>query len=147
MGQEPLAQVEPDALDGVELGCIGWQGHQGDVAGHLQVARAVPSRLIQHEHSVSVWCEGRSETDGELPAPRADPGGRPFLRFCQLPRQTGRRTPLEAVILTCRKNGEHGRRMTEMKHATAVGGNMLVVADVRAEVVAEFVVAATEALG
>jgi hypothetical protein len=34
-----------------------------------------------------------------------------------------------------------------MKHATAAGGNMLVVANARAEMVAEFVVAATEALG
>jgi hypothetical protein len=34
-----------------------------------------------------------------------------------------------------------------MKQATAVGGNMPVVTDARAEVVAEFVVAATEALG
>jgi hypothetical protein len=34
-----------------------------------------------------------------------------------------------------------------MKHATAVGGNMLVVADARAEVVAEFIVATTEAFG
>jgi len=31
-----------------------------------------------------------------------------------------------------------------MKHAMAVGGNMLVVADARTKVVAEFVVAATE---
>jgi hypothetical protein len=33
-----------------------------------------------------------------------------------------------------------------MKRATVVGGNTLVVAGARAEVVAEFVVAATEAL-
>ncbi|WP_342452536.1 ATP-binding protein [Pararoseomonas baculiformis] len=58
-------------------------------------------------------------------------------RFCQLPRQTGRRTPLEAVSLPCRENGEHGRRMTEMKHATAVGGNMLIVTDAGAEMIAE----------
>jgi hypothetical protein len=32
-----------------------------------------------------------------------------------------------------------------MKHATAVGGNMLVVADARAKVVAELVVASTDA--
>jgi hypothetical protein len=37
--------------------------------------------------------------------------------------------------------------MTEMKHATAVCGNMLVVVDARTEVVSEFVVAATKALG
>jgi hypothetical protein len=33
-----------------------------------------------------------------------------------------------------------------MKHAAAVGGNMLVVTDARAEVIAKFIVAATEAL-
>jgi hypothetical protein len=33
-----------------------------------------------------------------------------------------------------------------VKHATAVGRDMLVVTEARAEVVAEFVVAATEAL-
>ena len=50
------------------------------------------------------------------------------------------------VGLPCREHGEGGFRATEIKHATLVGGNMLVVTDAR-EVVAEFVVAATEALG
>ena len=54
--------------------------------------------------------------------------------------------PADAVSLSCFKDGEHGGRTTEMKHATAVGGNMLVVTDARTEVVAGFVVAATEAL-
>ena len=55
--------------------------------------------------------------------------------------------PADAVSLSCFKDGEHGGRTTEMKHATAADGNMLVVTDARAEVVSEFVVAATEALG
>ena len=67
-------------------------------------------------------------------------------RFCQLSRQRCRRVPPEAVCLPCFKDGERGCRTTEMKHAAAVGGNVLVVADARAEVIAEFVVAATEAL-
>ncbi|MFC7738947.1 hypothetical protein ACFQX4_24850 [Roseomonas sp. GCM10028921] len=50
--------------------------------------------------------------------------------------------PPEAVRLPCRENGEHGGCTTEMKHAAAVGRDMLVVADARAEVVAEFVVIA-----
>ena len=37
--------------------------------------------------------------------------------------------------------------MTEVKQATAVGGDMLVMTGARAEEVAEFVVAPTEALG
>ncbi len=34
--------------------------------------------------------------------------------------------------------------MTEMKHAAAVGRNMLVVASARAEVVAEFIICSAE---
>jgi hypothetical protein len=34
-----------------------------------------------------------------------------------------------------------------MKHATAVGGNMMIVTDAKARVVAGFVVAATEVVG
>lgn len=55
--------------------------------------------------------------------------------------------PPEAISLPCLEDGERGSRTTKMKHAAAVGGNMLVVTDARAEVVPEFVVAATEALG
>jgi hypothetical protein len=55
--------------------------------------------------------------------------------------------PADAVSLRCLENSEHGGRTTEMKHATAVSRNMLVVTDARAEVIAEFIVAATEALG
>lgn len=43
--------------------------------------------------------------------------------------------PADAVSLSCFKDGEHGCRTTEMKHATAAGRNMLVVTDARAEVV------------
>ncbi len=49
VGQKPFAEMEPDALDEVQFGCVGRQRRQGNVAGHLEVARAVPSRLIQHE--------------------------------------------------------------------------------------------------
>ena len=54
--------------------------------------------------------------------------------------------PPEAISLPCLQDGERGYRTTEMKHTMAAGGNMLVVTDARAEVVSEFVVAATEAL-
>ena len=67
--------------------------------------------------------------------------------LCQLSRQSCRHTPAGAVSLSCFEDGEQDGRATEMKHATAVGGNMLVVTDARTEVVAEFIVAATEALG
>src|SRR5215212_6409334 len=42
---------------------------------------------------------------------------------------------------------KRSRGATEVEQATAVGGDVLVVASVRAEEVAEFVVAAAEALG
>ena len=54
---------------------------------------------------------------------------------------------VDAVSLPCSEDGEHGCRTTEMKHATAAGGNMLVVTDAKTELVAEFIVAATEPLG
>ena len=44
------------------------------------------------------------------------------------------------------KNGEHTGGATEVNEATAAGGNMLVVAGVGAEKVAELVVASAEAL-
>jgi hypothetical protein len=54
-----------------------------------------------------------------------------------------RRLTCQPILL---EDGEHGCRTTEIKHAAA-GGDMLVVAGARTEVVAEFIVAATEALG
>ena len=38
VGEEAFAQVEPDALDRVQLGCLGRQRHEGDVAGHTEMA-------------------------------------------------------------------------------------------------------------
>jgi hypothetical protein len=64
-------------------------------------------------------------------------------RFCQLSCQSCRRTPADTVSLSCLEESEHGCRTAEVKHATAVGGNMLVVAGARTEVVSESVVAAT----
>jgi hypothetical protein len=69
-----------------------------------------------------------------------------ITRFCQLSRQSYRHTPSDAVGLGCGENGEDSGRATEVKRATAAGRDMLVVTEARAEVVAEFVVAATEAV-
>ncbi|WP_424138086.1 hypothetical protein, partial [Roseomonas chloroacetimidivorans] len=66
--------------------------------------------------------------------------------ICQLSRQKCTRRLADAASLRCGENGERGCGATEMKHAAAVGGDMLVVAAARAEVVAKFIVAATEAL-
>ena len=43
------------------------------------------------------------------------------------------------------QDGEHSGCTAEMENAALVGGDMLVVTDARTEVVAEFVVTATEA--
>ena len=53
----------------------------------------------------------------------------------------------EAASVPCLKNAEHGSRTSEMKHATAADGNMLLVTSARAEVVAEFIIVAAETLG
>ncbi len=52
--KEALAQIQPDALDRVQLGRVRWQRHQRDVAGDLQRTGAVPSGLVQHHHGVLV---------------------------------------------------------------------------------------------
>jgi hypothetical protein len=67
--------------------------------------------------------------------------------FCQISRQNCCRTRADAAGLRCPADGEHGCRATEVKHATAAGGDRLVVTHARTELVAEFVVAPTEALG
>ncbi|WP_424138764.1 hypothetical protein [Roseomonas chloroacetimidivorans] len=64
--------------------------------------------------------------------------------FCQLSGPSCRHTPADAVGLGCGENGAGSCRSAEVKHATAVGGDMLIVTDVRAEVAAEFVVIAIE---
>ena len=67
--------------------------------------------------------------------------------LCQRSRQNCRHSLADAVILSCHENGKSAFRATQLKYATAICGNMLVVTDARAEVIAEFVVTATEALG
>ena len=89
----------------------------------------------------------RSLVGGEHGAGAAVRRQRQQKQICQRSRRRCRRTSPEAVRLPCLKDSEHDGRTTEMKHATAVRGNMLVVADARADVVAEFIVATTEAFG
>ncbi len=50
----PLAPVEPQPLDGVELGAEGRQRHQGDVVGHDLGAGAVPAGLDEREHGLGL---------------------------------------------------------------------------------------------
>lgn len=91
---------------------------------------------------VIVRSPGRSSMEREAIEIMSDTG----QRFCELSRRRRGRTQPEAVSLPCRQNGERGCRTTELKHAAAVGGNMLVVTYTGAEVVAEFVMGLAEAV-
>jgi hypothetical protein len=92
--------------------------------------------------SLTVWF-----TDAAIAAWKAAPRTTRGGRFCQISRQNCCRTRADAAGLRCPEDGEHGCRATEVKHATAAGGDRLVVTHARTEMVAEFVVAPTEALG
>ena len=61
MGEEALLEVEPHALDRVQLGRVGRQRHQRDVVGNAQRAGGVPAGLIEHHRDVLVIADGRSE--------------------------------------------------------------------------------------
>jgi hypothetical protein len=61
MGEEALFEVEPHALDRVQLGRVGRQRHQRYVVGSAQRAGAVPAGLIEHHRDVLVIADGGSE--------------------------------------------------------------------------------------
>lgn len=61
----PLAQVEPDPLNGVELGAVGRQRQQGDVPGHHQPATTMPAGLVQEQHGVRAGSELGSKAGQE----------------------------------------------------------------------------------
>ena len=65
-------------------------------------------------------------------------------RFCQRSRQTWRRKLEDEFRLRGLKDSERSGGTTEVEQAAAVGGNMLVVAGVGAEEVAELVGASAE---
>ena len=53
--EEALLEIEPDTLDGIELGAVGGELDQRDVVGHAQVAGDVPSGSIgEHGHVLVV---------------------------------------------------------------------------------------------
>ena len=61
VGEMPLAQIQPQPFDGIELGRVGRQWHQGNVVGHAQGVGAVPAGLIEHHHGVLVFGEAGGE--------------------------------------------------------------------------------------
>lgn len=73
--EEAFAQVEPDPLDGVQLGCVGGERHESDIAGHTEVARTVPARLVQDEDGVHIGSEGgREAIEEQVHGPGGDHG-------------------------------------------------------------------------
>jgi hypothetical protein len=69
-----------------------------------------------------------------------------FYRFCQHSRQTWRQELDGELRLRCLDDGERSGGSTEVKQTTAVGGDVLVVVSLKAEEVAEFVIASAEPL-
>lgn len=69
-----------------------------------------------------------------------------FSWFCQHSRQTWRHELDGEVRLCCFEDCERSSGTTEMKQASAVGGDVLAVAGLEAEEVAEFVIASAEQL-
>lgn len=52
MREEALAPVEPDALDGIELGAARGQWQQGDVGRQRELGSEVPAGLIEEQAGV-----------------------------------------------------------------------------------------------
>jgi hypothetical protein len=62
MREISLPQVQPDPLDGIELGRGGRERQQSDICGYAQGALIVPARLIENEYGVYL----RREMTGEV---------------------------------------------------------------------------------
>lgn len=66
VGEEALLEVEPDALDGIELGRIGRQRHEREVGRHTERTRVMPTGLVEDHDRVFVLADCRSEVVEEL---------------------------------------------------------------------------------
>ena len=75
IGEPVVAHELPDVLDWVELGGFRRQGDDGDVGGHGEARRHVPTGLIDQEHGV---CAGRDGLGylGEMQVHRLGIAGR-----------------------------------------------------------------------
>jgi hypothetical protein len=60
--KEALFQIEPHAFDRIELGAIGRQRHQRDVARHIERLAAVPTGPVYNKRDVLVLCDRRGES-------------------------------------------------------------------------------------
>jgi hypothetical protein len=66
MREVPFAQVEPDALDWVQLGRIGRQANQRQIVGHGQIAAGVPPGAVEDHDGVLVGRQRRREASEKL---------------------------------------------------------------------------------
>jgi hypothetical protein len=57
MREEALAQVEPDALDWVELGAAGRQRQERDIVRHGELWREMPAGPVEEQHGVGAGCQ------------------------------------------------------------------------------------------
>jgi hypothetical protein len=64
--EEALLEIEPHALDGIELRRVGRRGHERDVGRHAERARVMPAGLIKHHDDVLIVGDGGSEAVEEL---------------------------------------------------------------------------------
>ena len=77
--QPVVAHELPDVLNGIQLGALGWERHEGDVWRHDEPAREVPSGLIAEKHGMSsrrhLGCDfGQVQVHGFGVAGRQDQG-------------------------------------------------------------------------
>ena len=56
--QPVVAQELPDVFHGIQLGCLSWERHEGDVVGDNQPLRLVPSGLVEQDDRVSAGRDG-----------------------------------------------------------------------------------------
>ena len=54
MREDALAQIQPDAVDQVQFGCVERQRHQRYVAGDMRRMGTVPTGLLQQYHGTLV---------------------------------------------------------------------------------------------
>lgn len=52
--QVPLAQIEPDPFNGVQLRRVGWQPEQRQIGWNCEVVAGVPSGAVKHHHGMFV---------------------------------------------------------------------------------------------
>ena len=58
MAEVSFAQIEPNPLNRVELGAVGWQQHERPVLRHVQVVGDVPPGLVHDHDGMLAWRNG-----------------------------------------------------------------------------------------